>query len=151
MGRRLTMVFVALAGIAVEYVMNGNGVEAHSGAQPRFAAVPSEKGGQDIWGPYMPQEGWPKDLTTLPNHQGWTFGTCQSVFSENPNRIFVLQRGELPAIERSRNQILDPSESFPIGRMPRCDVITASLLCIVVPDSWRTIASGVHEIGHNMA
>ena len=35
MGKRLTMVFVALAGIAVGYLMNGNGVEAQS----RRAAV----------------------------------------------------------------------------------------------------------------
>jgi len=127
MGKRLTMVFVAMAGIAVGYVMNGYGVAAQSGAQPRFAAVPSEKGGQDIWGPYVPQENWPKDLTTLPGHQGWTFGAGQSVFAENPNRVFVLQRGELPAVERPRNQKISPSVVFPIGRLPWRDATTASL------------------------
>ena len=127
MGKRLTMVFVALAGMAAGYLLNGYGVAAQSGAQPRFAAVPGEKGGQDIWGPYMPQEGWPKDLTTLPGHQGWTFGAGQSVFAENPNRVFVLQRGELPAVERPRNQKISPSVVFPIGRLPWRDATTASL------------------------
>ena len=66
MGNRLTMVCVALAGFAAGYLVNGYGVSAQQ--QPRFAAVASEKGGQDIWGPYLPAQGWPKNLTTLPGH-----------------------------------------------------------------------------------
>src|SRR5688572_18292047 len=82
MGKRLTMVFMALAGVAAGYLLNGYGVSAQQGASLRIAAIPSEKGGQDIWGPYLPQEGWPKDLTTLPGHEGWTFGAGQSVFAQ---------------------------------------------------------------------
>ena len=66
-------------------------------------------------------------MTTTAGHQGWTFGAGQSVFAENPNRVFVLQRGELPAIERPRNQRIGPSVVFPIGRLPWRDATTASL------------------------
>ncbi|MBI4888628.1 MAG: hypothetical protein HY824_16140 [Acidobacteria bacterium] len=96
-------------------------------AAPRFAAVPGEKGGQDIFGAFEVVPGWPKDLATLPGHQGWTFGAGQSVFAENPNRVFVLDRGELPAIPRPKTQRLGPSIVFPIGRLPWRDATTASL------------------------
>src|SRR5687768_16320398 len=127
MGKRLTMVLMALAGVAAGYLLNGYGVSAQQGAQLRMAAIPGEKGGKDIWGPYLPQEGWPKDLTTLPVHEGWTFGAGQSVFAQNPNRVFVLQRGELPASRRPRNQRLRPSVVFPIGLLPWRDATKASL------------------------
>src|SRR5882762_3700992 len=42
-------------------------------AQTRVAAVPGVKGGQDMYGPYESVAGWPKDLSTLPGHEGWTF------------------------------------------------------------------------------
>jgi len=73
---------------------------------------------------------WPKDLSTLPGHQAWTFGAGQSVFAESPNRVFVLQRGELPNIERPRTTRLPqlgPSLVFPIGRLPWRDATSASL------------------------
>ena len=50
-------------------------------------------GGQDVTGPYDVVEGW---LKPLPWHQGWTFGLIAAVFPETPDRIFVLQGGELP-------------------------------------------------------
>ena len=40
----------------------------------RVAAVPSQKGGQDIFGAYDVVVGWPKKLSTIPGHEGWTFG-----------------------------------------------------------------------------
>ena len=128
MRKSLPMCLIAVAGIAAGYLLNGNWVSAQQRpAEPRFAAVPSERGGQDFWGGFLPAVGWPKDLTTLPGHEGWTFGAGQSVFAENPNRVFVLQRGELPAIQRPRNQKIGPSVGFPIGRLPWRDATTASL------------------------
>ncbi|MGH9146975.1 MAG: hypothetical protein ACRD1Q_09715, partial [Vicinamibacterales bacterium] len=96
----------------------------------RMAAVPSEKGGQDIFGPYEPVTSWPQELTSLPGHEGWTYGAGQSVFAESPNRIFVLQRGELPELKRpmtTRLPQLGPSIEFPIGRLPWRDATSASL------------------------
>src|SRR5712671_6840417 len=68
----------------------------------RFAAVQGEKGGQDIFGAYDIVPNWPKPISALPGHEKWTWGAGQSVFAESPNRVFVLQRGELPRLERPK-------------------------------------------------
>jgi hypothetical protein len=95
-------------------------------AQPRFAAVPGEKGGQDIFGAYEVVPGWPKDISKMPGTEGWTFGAGQSVFAESPNRVFMLTRGLLPAIERPAVRRIAPSLVFPIGRLPWRDATVAS-------------------------
>jgi peptidylamidoglycolate lyase len=69
---------------------------------------------------------WPKPLSTLPGHEKWTWGAGQSVFAESPNRVFILQRGELPVIERPKTVKIAPSIEFPIGRLPIRDATTAS-------------------------
>jgi peptidylamidoglycolate lyase len=121
---------VAISVAAFLSLASIQGAEAQQNAQPRFAAVPSEKGGQDILGPYQVDPNWPQDLSTLPGHEGWTFGAGQSVFAESADRVFVLQRGELPNIERPQTVLLPelgPSLSFPIGRLPWRDATSASL------------------------
>jgi DNA-binding beta-propeller fold protein YncE len=95
-------------------------------AASKFAAVPGEKGGQDVWGAYEPVPNWPKDISKIPGNEGWTFGAGQSVFAESPNRVFVLQRGVLPAIQRPKVQKIGPSVVFPIGRLPWRDATVAS-------------------------
>jgi hypothetical protein len=92
--------------------------QAQEGPVSTFAAVPSEKGGQDIFGPYNVDPEWPKDLATLPGHEAWTFGAGQGVFAESADRIFVLQRGELPNMEEPAERFLPevgPSIIFPTG------------------------------------
>jgi hypothetical protein len=85
------------------------------------AAVPGQKGGIDVLGPYDVVAGWPKPLSNLPGHQGWTWGAVQGVFAESPDRVFILQRGELPDLRRPQpvplNQV-GPSLSFPTGQVP---------------------------------
>jgi hypothetical protein len=96
---------------------------------PRFAAVPSEKGGQDIFGAYDIVLGWPKPLASLPGHEKWTWGAGQSVFAESPNRVFILQRGELPNLDRPKTiklPQLGPSIEFPVMRLPWRDATRAS-------------------------
>jgi len=129
MRKGISIVAAALAGMAVATLFDfSQWVSAQQRpAAPRFAAVPGEKGGQDIFGAYEVAAGWPKDLATLPGHEGWTFGAGQSVFAESPNRVFVLQRGELPNIPRPMTRRLAPSLVFPIGRLPWRDATTASL------------------------
>jgi hypothetical protein len=86
-----------------------------------FAAVPGEKGGQDILGAYEPVLDWPKPLTELPGHEGWGWSAVQSIFAENPNRVFFTQRGELPALERPSAILVPqagPGLSFPVGQYP---------------------------------
>jgi DNA-binding beta-propeller fold protein YncE len=92
----------------------------------RVAAVPGEKGGQDMYGAYEPVAGWPKPLSSVPGVGKWTWGAGQGVFAESPNRVFVLQRGMLPEVERPKTVKIAPSVEFPIGRLPWRDATSAS-------------------------
>jgi hypothetical protein len=126
---RASILVAGLAALATLSVLGNQWLGAQQRAasnETRVAAVPSEKGGQDMYGPYDVVADWPKDLTTLPGHEAWTFGAGQSVFAESPDRIYVLERGELPAIKRPQTQKLAPSISFPIGRLPWRDATVAS-------------------------
>src|SRR5579871_5893845 len=95
-----------------------------------FAAIPGVVGGQDIFGPYDIVRGWPKDISTIPGNEKWTWGAGQSVYAESPDRVFLLFRGELPKIQRPRTRLLTdfgPSIQFPIGRLPWRDATVAAL------------------------
>ena len=88
------------------------------------------KGGQEMFGQYEIVNGWPKDISTLPSNEKWTYGAGQSVYAESPNRIIMLFRGELPNIKRPQSKMLTdfgPSIQFPIGRLPWRDATVASL------------------------
>jgi hypothetical protein len=104
-------------------------VQGQGRQEPRFAAVPGEKGGQDIFGGYEVVPNWPKPLSSLPGHEKWTYGAGQSVFAESPNRVFVLQRGELPNLPRPMTiklPQLGPNIEFPNFRLPWRDATVAS-------------------------
>jgi hypothetical protein len=69
---------------------------------------------------------WPKDLSTLPGKEKWTFGAGQGVFAESPDRIYYIQRGSLPVIPpqgRGAPPIeapnIAPNLSFPVAGMWR--------------------------------
>src|SRR5262245_34866361 len=97
--------------------------------EPRFAAVPSEKGGQDIFGGYEIVPNWPKPISGLPGNEKWTWGAGQSVFAESPDRVFILQRGELPNVQRPMTiklPQLGPNIEFPNFRLPWRDATVAS-------------------------
>src|SRR6478735_5027199 len=82
-------------------------VQAQAGNQGRgFAAVPGAIGSQDLTGPYEVVKNWPKDISTLPGNDKWTYGAGQGVFAESPNRVFMLFRGELPKMAPPRNTLL---------------------------------------------
>ena len=127
--RLLGVTSIVTSGVLVS-VLTYSLVSAQEDAEFRFAAVPGERGGQDITGPYEVDADWPRDLSMLPGHEGWTWGAGQSVFAESPDRIYVLQRGELPNIDRpAREALFDvgPSIYFPIGRLPWRDATASSL------------------------
>ncbi len=96
----VAIAFVVLAFVSLSLVQHP--VEGQSGATST-AAVSTERGGQDVFGAYDVAQ-WPKPLTTLPGHDMWTWGAGQYVFAETPNRVFVLQRGELPVVKRPQGQ-----------------------------------------------
>ena len=48
-------------------------------------------------GHYRVVENWPKPLPDARHsHDGWTWGSFGGVYAENPDRIWVAMRGELP-------------------------------------------------------
>ena len=87
------------------------------------------KGGQEMFGQYEIVKGWPKDISTLPGNEKWTYGAGQGVFAESPNRVIMLFRGELPKMEPPKAMLLPqagPSISFPVAGLWR-DATQASL------------------------
>ena len=127
MRREVSLIAAAVVGIAVATAFDLNQwVTAQQRPGIEVRGRPGEKGGQDVWGAYEPVPNWPKDISKIPGNEGWTFGAGQSVFAESPNRVFVLQRGVLPAIQRPKVQKIGPSVVFPIGRLPWRDATVAS-------------------------
>lgn len=127
---RMRLSFVAIAGglVAVLVVAENRQtrVEAQASQTVSIAAVPGQKGGQDMFGGYEPVRDWPKPLSSLPGNEKWTWGAGQSVFAESPNRVFILQRGQLPKMDRPKSVKIAPSVEFPIGRLPWRDATSAS-------------------------
>jgi len=66
------MAFVVAAGGVVSLLL-GYALTVQAQTSSVFAAVPGERGGQDITGPYEVVADWPKDISTLPDHEGWTW------------------------------------------------------------------------------
>ena len=98
-------------------------------AQSSAPVFPGSSGGQDTFGHYEVVADWPKPLSQLPGHDAWTYGAMQSVFAESPDRIYVLQRGELPQLDRPATRRLPdvgPSLTFPVFRLPLRDATVAS-------------------------
>lgn len=80
-----------------------------------------QKGWQEQSGQYEVVRDWPKPLTALPGHEKWTWGSPEGIFAQNPNRIYVVQRGELPYLTRMKNTPIPqfgPSLSFPVNQAP---------------------------------
>ena len=127
MRKGASLVVTAVVALAVMFIVGNRSASVQGQGQVQsVAAVPGEKGGQNIFGGYDVAD-WPKPLTDLPGHGDWTWGAGQSVFAESPDRVFVLQRGELPTIhERPARVDVAPSISFPIGRLPIRDATSAS-------------------------
>lgn len=72
------------------------------------AAVPSAVGNMDLFGPYDVVADWPKDLSTLPGNEMWTWGSGEGIFAESPDRVLILQRGELPVLPQGRGRGNNP-------------------------------------------
>ena len=89
-------------------------------------------------------EGWPKDLSTLPGHEKWTYGGARGVFAESPNRVYLLGGGELPNLPRPQARQLTeigPNVQFPIAGLPWRNANTAT------PPGNGGVGSGSRE-GH---
>jgi len=130
--RKSFAVALVVAAAAAVIVVNHKAQTVQAQGQPGagFAAIPGTKGGQDMFGAYEVVKGWPQDISTIPGNEKWTFGAGQGVYAENPNRVFMLFRGELPNIPRPQTKLLPefgPSIQFPIGRLPWRDATVSAL------------------------
>lgn len=132
MRKRLIAILTTLATLAVGILIGSRTMSVQGQGMSTFsmAAVPNEKGGQDVFGGYTVAENWPKPISGWPGSQGWTWGAGQGIFAESANRVFLLERGNLPDIPRPQTKRLEemgPSLTFPIGRLPWRDATSASL------------------------
>src|SRR5512136_2437182 len=101
--RRNSILFLILGvAIVLGWVLVRSPRTVYGQAKPGygFAAVPGEKGGWDLTGPYEVVPNWPKPMSQLPGHEKWGWGAVEGIFAESPNRVFIVQRGELPVLTR---------------------------------------------------
>ena len=144
----LVVMFAVGAGFGM-WVDNQRGVSAQTrSASGGFAAVPNAVGSEDLTGPYEVVTGWPKDISTLPGNEKWTYCAGQGVFAESPNSVYMLFRGELPKMNAPRATLLPqlgPSISFPVAGLWR-DATNASLPGVGGTDQdtrkWLTACEG---------
>ena len=114
---RTTLAVLALAAASLfGFMLGSRGKTVPATTDFSAAAVPGQKGGQDIFGAYDVVANWPKPLTELPDHQKWTYSAFESIYAESPDRVFILQLGELPNIPRPQTKLLPefgPNVLFP--------------------------------------
>src|SRR5690348_3324434 len=137
-GRTLKIAAVSVAFLAVIVVSNRLGIV--QGQQKKtpgegLAAVPGQKGGEDLFGPYDPVQKWPKPIAeSLPDLKGWTYSQATYVFPETPDRVFVAQKGLLPELPKNMKTRwlpdIGPSIKFPIGMgLPLRETASATPSC----------------------
>src|SRR5687767_4977927 len=97
--RGIWLSVVALMCVA-GYLAAGQSAARAQGRGNRVSAatVTGVIGSLEATGPYDVVPGWPKDLSTTPGNEKWTFGSGQGVFAESPDRVYYIQRGSLPVI-----------------------------------------------------
>jgi len=119
-------VLVAAASVAYLAADRLIPLQAQTRGGASFAAINNDLGSLEATGPYEVVAGWPKDLSTTPGNEKWTFGAGQGVFAESPDRVYYIQRGSLPVIPpqgRGAKPIeaahVAPNLSFPVANLWR--------------------------------
>jgi peptidylamidoglycolate lyase len=125
MSKRVLAVGAFCVGLAAAMLLDTvlSRVEAQQAPGAGFAAIPGQKGGQDIYGPYEVVRNWPQPMSaSLPDHQNWTWSVTMDVFAESPNKVFLVQKGELPLFAKRPPSIrlpqVGPGLEFPVFRLP---------------------------------
>jgi DNA-binding beta-propeller fold protein YncE len=134
MSKTMTILLTLAVGLAVGISVGSRLVNSPAAAQTTtlpnsFGAVPGAIGAEDISGPYEVVEGWPKDLSTLPGHEKWTYGGARGIFAESPNRVYLLGGGELPNVQRPQTRLfpeIGPNVQFPLAGLPWRNANTAA-------------------------
>jgi len=122
MRRHAALIVTVFSGLLLLFLFGARlaPVQGQPQSSDMAGAVP-DKGGQEQSGQYEVVRDWPKPLTSLPGHEKWTWGSPEGIFPQNPNRIYVVERGELPALTRMKNTPIPqfgPSLSFPVNQAP---------------------------------
>jgi len=99
------------------------------------AAGLQQKGGEDETGPYEVVPNWPQQLA----RPGYALGSQGGVFAESPNRIILLNRGEIKLPEKLPNDFngaygSDGSALTPKPEMRNCIIIVDAAGKMI--DSW---------------
>src|SRR3989442_14244526 len=92
------------------------------------AAAPQQKGGEDETGPYEVVPNWPQQLA----RSGYALGSQGGVFAESPNRIILVNRGEIKLPEKLPNDFNGAYGSVGSARLPKPEV--RNCIIIVVPN-----------------
>jgi len=140
-------------GLAVALIAGNQMVSAQS-QTTGFAAVPGQKGGQDIFGPYDVAVGWPQNVSELPGNEAWTYGSGQGVFAESPDRIYILHRGELPNIDAPSRAVYPeagPALSFPVAQLPWRNASVGPRASLPGALDGDDTDRGEHGVDHNWA
>src|SRR5579864_1339276 len=100
------------AAIGVLMLISYSSAEKVSAAQKKGEAGqwvdPANPSDELVDGPYQVDANWPKPLATLfPEEKGWTWGAVQGIFAQNPDRIFVAMRGELPDLAKMKSKFVE--------------------------------------------
>src|ERR1700722_4151658 len=74
---------------------------------------PANPSDELVDGPYKVDPNWPKPLAELfPEEKGWTWGAVQGIYAQNPDRIFVAMRGELPDLTNAKKAYVELETAF---------------------------------------
>ena len=74
---------------------------------------PANPSDELVDGPYKVDPNWPKPLAELfPEEKGWTWGAVQGIFAQNPDRVFVAMRGELPDLSHIKPTFVEVETDY---------------------------------------
>ena len=125
MRKTATIALALLVGLAVGIPLGGRLMPAIRGDPQRgapFSAVREcHRRGRTSPGPHEVVPGWPKDLSTLPGHDKWTFGGARGILPRARIGSTCIGGGELPNIPRPATKLLPeigPNVQFPLAGLP---------------------------------
>src|SRR6202043_2093899 len=115
--RAIVVGAMVCAGIGVMTLISFSNNEKVNAAQKQAGAGqwgdPANPSDELVDGPYRVDPNWPRPLATLfPEEKGWTWGAVQGVFAQNPERIFVVMRGELPDVTKIKPKFAELENEF---------------------------------------
>ena len=109
-----TMACVAIGALALlNHINPGQVTAAQTRSEGGQWVDQSNSSDELVDGPYRVDPNWPKPLSTLfPEDKGWTWGAVQGIFPQNPDRIFVAMRGELPDLANAKKKYVEIQTAF---------------------------------------